>query len=144
VDFPDPQKPFSADLSGGVSILLPIALYADARGTLPHRSTVSQNPEAPPSVRFSGSDRATRLADVALSWNIFQHFYPYFDVVKADWPHELTKALDSAATDSDEKAFLNTLRRMVAALHDGHGGVYQASDATGAAPVIFGWVETGW
>jgi C-terminal processing protease CtpA/Prc len=141
VDFPDPQKPFSADLSGGVSILLPMALYADARGTLPHRSTVSQNPEAPPSVRFSGSDRATRLADVALSWNIFQHFYPYFDVVKADWPHELTKALDSAATDSDEKAFLNTLRRMVAALHDGHGGVYQASDATGAAPVIFGWVE---
>jgi len=30
---------------------------------------------------------------------------------------------------------------MVAALQDGHGGVYQATEATGAAPVMFGWVE---
>lgn len=142
VDFPDPQKPFSADLPGGVSLLMPLALYADAAGTLPHRSSVTRNPDAPANVRFSGNDRATRLADVALSWNIFQHFYPYFDVVKTDWPHELTKALDSAATDYDENAFLNTLRRMVAALHDGHGGVYLATEATGgAAPVIFGWIE---
>jgi C-terminal processing protease CtpA/Prc len=141
LELPDPRQPFSADLPGGVSILMPMALYADAGGTLPHRSPVSQNPESPPAIRFSGNDRATRLADVALSWNIFQHFYPYFDVVKADWPQELTKALDSAATDSNEKAFLNTLSRMVAALHDGHGGAYLANEPMGTAPVIFGWVE---
>lgn len=138
--FPDPRQPFSADLPGAVSILMPLALYADSSGTLPHRSPAPPNPKSP-SVRFSGNDRATRLAVVALSWNIFQHFYPYFDVVKADWQQELTRALDSAAHDPDEKAFLNTLRRMVAALHDGHGGVYRAAEASGAAPVIFGWVE---
>ena len=141
LEFPDPRQPFNADLPGGVSIRMPMALYADGGGTLPHKKPVSQNPETPPSVRFTGNDRATRLADIALSWNIFQHFYPYFDVVKVDWPGELTKALSSASTDPDEKAFLDTLRRMVAALHDGHGGVYQANDATGAAPVMFGWVE---
>jgi len=141
LEFPDPRQPFNADLPGGVSILMPLALFADGVGTLPHRKPVSQNPETPPSVRFTGNDRATRLADVALSWNIFQHFYPYFDVVKVDWPGELNRALDSAATDPDEKAFLDTLRRMVAALHDGHGGVYQANEATVAAPVMFGWVE---
>jgi C-terminal processing protease CtpA/Prc len=141
LEFPDPRQPFKADLPGAVSILMPLALYADGVGTLPHSKPASQNPETPPSVRFTGNDRATRLADVALSWNILQHFYPYFDVVKTDWPAALTKALDSAATDPDEQAFLNTLRRMVAALHDGHGGVYSATDATGAAPVMFGWVE---
>ncbi|PYS32154.1 MAG: peptidase S41, partial [Acidobacteria bacterium] len=93
-------------------------------------------------VKLSGNDRATRLADVALAWNIFQHFYPYFDVVQTDWPKALRDALTSAANDPNERAFLDTLRRMVAQLHDGHGGVYHPSDEAGyTAPVIFGWVE---
>lgn len=141
-DSPQPPKFWTADLPGGISIQMPTALFADARGTLPHRGPSSGSPGAASPVRFSGGDRATRLADVALSWNIFQHFYPYFDVVKTDWMGELTKALSSAATDSDDKAFLTTLRRMVAALHDGHGGVYYAMDQEAAAvPLIFGWIE---
>jgi len=142
-NIPDPQKPFMADLGGGVSCLVPLALYADARGTLPHASTAApKNSTATQLVKYSGNDRATRLADVALAWNIFQHFYPYFDVVKTDWPRALQDALSAAATDADEKAFLLTLRRMVVALHDGHGGVYHAGDSPAASvPVIFGWVE---
>jgi hypothetical protein len=48
-----------------------------------------------------------------------QHFYPYFDVVKTDWRKALKDALTSAATDENENAFGNTLKRMVAQLHDG-------------------------
>ncbi len=140
-DFPDPMKFFTADLAGGVSMAMPLALYMDALGTLPHANSSNASTAAAP-VRYSGSDRSTRLADVALAWNVFQHFYPYFDAVKTDWPLALKNALTAAATDSDEKAFLNTLRHMVAQLHDGHGGVYHPSDkATSALPVIFGWVE---
>ncbi|MBC7909788.1 MAG: peptidase S41, partial [Pyrinomonadaceae bacterium] len=72
---------------------------------------------------------ATRLAGVALAWNVFQHFYPYFDVVKTDWPRALEVALTSAATDADEKAFLRTLRLLVAKLYDGHGNVFHPSDS---------------
>jgi hypothetical protein len=32
---PDPAKPYFADLGGGVSCLVPLALYADEQGTLP-------------------------------------------------------------------------------------------------------------
>jgi C-terminal processing protease CtpA/Prc len=140
-DSPDPQKPFLASLGGGVSCLVPLALFADAQGTLPHAA-----PHAAGSkdalVKYSGNDRATRLADVALAWNILQHFYPYFDVVQTDWPQALRAALTSAANDPDERAFLITLRRMVAQLHDGHGGVYHPSDSIAyTAPAIFGWVE---
>ena len=39
--------------------------------------------------RLSAEDRATRLAAVALAWNVLQHFYPYFDVVQTDWPGAL-------------------------------------------------------
>jgi len=35
-----------------------------------------------------------------LAWNVFQHFYPYFDVVGADWGKELEIALRTAATDA--------------------------------------------
>jgi C-terminal processing protease CtpA/Prc len=49
-----------------------------------------------------------------------QHFFPYFDVVKTDWPAELRPALEKAATDRDETEFYLTLRRMLGTLQDGH------------------------
>jgi C-terminal processing protease CtpA/Prc len=138
----DPRKPFVADLGGGVSCLVPLALFANAKGTLPHRTSSPTGPEMTRQVKYSGNDRATRLADVALAWNVFQHFYPYFDVVQTDWAGTLAPALKSAATDADETAFLRTLRRLVAALHDGHGGVYHSSEsATHAIPVLWEWLE---
>jgi len=136
----DPSKLFKADLGGGVSCIVPLALFADEKGTLPHVTAAIKSADA--FVRYSGNDRATRLADVGLAWNIFQHFYPYFDVVHTDWPKALKDALTSAATDVDEHAFLITLLRMVAQLHDGHGHVFHASESNEySAPVIFGWVE---
>jgi hypothetical protein len=138
---PDPQKPFTADLGGGVSCMVPLALFVDARGTLPHASSQASQSQSSP-VKYSGNDRATRLADVALAWNVPQHFYPYFDVVKTDWPKALKDALTSGATDENDVAFLITLRRMVAQLHDGHGNVYYGGEQRGfSVPAIFGWVE---
>ncbi|HEX6732695.1 MAG TPA: hypothetical protein VF074_21935, partial [Pyrinomonadaceae bacterium] len=135
-----PDEPFLANLGGGVSSIVPMTLLGDAKGTLPH-ATAPVTESKPSLVKYSGNDRATRLADVALAWNILQHFYPYFDVVQADWGRTLETALMSAANDTDEKAFLNTMRRMVAKLHDGHGGVYQGASGGFTIPVIFGWVE---
>lgn len=137
----DPRKPFTADLDGGVSCMVPLTLLADAKGTLPHASSqVAQTPGAP--VKYSGNDRATRLADVALAWNILEHFYPYFDVVKTDWPRALKDALSTAATDANDVSFLSTMRRMVAQLHDGHGNVYYGGEPGGfTVPAIFGWVD---
>jgi C-terminal processing protease CtpA/Prc len=138
---PDPRKPFTADLGGGVSCIVPLALFADARGTFPH-AAVQPPPPQNSLVKYSGNDRATRLADVALAWNVLQHFYPYFEVVKTDWPQALKDALTSAATGANDRAFLVTLRRMVAQLHDGHGNVFYPGESIEfTVPVIFGWVE---
>ena len=52
---------------------------------------------APP----TAEDRACRLAAVALGWNVFQHFYPYFDVVETDWEAVLPDMLARAAEDPD-------------------------------------------
>jgi C-terminal processing protease CtpA/Prc len=90
----------------------------------------------------SGNDRTTRLAAVVVAWNVFQHFYPYFDVVKADWPAALRRALTTAATDADERTFALTLRRLLAELHDGHGAVMSRSAGVWSLPpFLWDWVE---
>src|SRR5207237_3578066 len=136
----NPERPYTATLGGGVAAAVPLVLEADAEGTLPHRP----QPDEPASgeAAFSGNDRATRLAAVALGWNVLQHFYPYFDLVSTDWEGALGKALEAAATDRDEADFLKTLRRMVAALHDGHGRVFHASERSfRCLPIAWKWVE---
>ncbi|MGP0069781.1 MAG: S41 family peptidase [Isosphaeraceae bacterium] len=149
VPLPDPRKPYAAGLGAGVSCLVPMALHADKDGTLP-RPDRGEPPRdqaqadllvapRPPGFQPSGNDRATRLAAVVLAWNVFQHFYPYFDVVDADWPGELHRALTRAAEDADARAFMGTLRRLVAALHDGHGGVYGPGTPDGTTFPPFGW-----
>jgi C-terminal processing protease CtpA/Prc len=89
----------------------------------------------------AAEDRATRLAGVIIAWNIFQHFYPYFDVVRTDWPAELPKALRTAATDSGAADFQKTLQRLVAALKDGHGRVSGPRQPLMLAPpVTLDWI----
>jgi hypothetical protein len=121
---PDPLQPLRIDLGGGVSAFISLAVYADATHTLPE-------PSRPPMVLseslFTGNDRATRIGAVVILWNILQHFYPYFDVTDVDWPAELRNALRTAATDRDEADFLITLRKLMAAIHDGHGSVSHPS-----------------
>jgi C-terminal processing protease CtpA/Prc len=140
---PEPGKPLVADLGGGVSCMVPLALYADAEGTQPRAAAYKPQPsKRPQGFLPSGNDRATRMAAVVVAWNVFQHFYPYFDVVKADWPAALRSALRTAATDVDEQAFLTTLRRLVAELHDGHGHVMsRASTPSSLPPFLWDWIE---
>jgi hypothetical protein len=142
-----PTPPTLAAVS--LSCLVPIALRTDEKGTLP-RPQLEEEAQSTPIVaprpagfRPSGNDRATRLAAVALAWNVFQHFYPYFDVVTTDWPGELRLALARSAEDVDERAFTRTLGRLVAALQDGHGNVRGPGQANQISlpPFAWDWVE---
>ncbi len=139
------REPFLADIGGGVSCSVPLALFTDSKGSLPRRAAEDQKSAAAAVTKASGSgdDRATRLADVALAWTALQHFYPYFDVVEIDWDQALCVALTSAATDRDESEFLDTLSRMIAALHDGHGSVVSSirRNRGYAPPIAWDWVE---
>jgi C-terminal processing protease CtpA/Prc len=142
----EPDQIITADLGAGVTARVPLKLHADATGTLPRRSprapAVPDKLQVAPDDRLSGNDRATRLAAVALAWNVFQHFYPYFDVVETDWPRALVTALTAAATDADERAFADTLDRLVAALHDGHGSVgHPRLDMSHQPPLAWAFVE---
>ena len=136
---PDPLQTFTVDLGGGVSATIPLAVYADATGTLP-RATRKASPAS--KAGYTGNDRATRIGAVVILWNVLQHFYPYFDVVDVDWPAELRAALRAAGEDRDETAFLRTLQRAIAAIDDGHGSVFSTSRQS-RAPLPVLWRVVG-
>jgi len=140
IEVASPVGSLEADLGAGVSCRLPLSVWGDDAGTLP-RPTSGEPMQGSTRPASLATDRATRLAAVALAWNVLQHFYPYFDVVKTDWSRALRDALRSAATDSSQRAFANTLARMVAALHDGHGNVYNLAQKLHVPPLTWEWIE---
>ncbi len=113
------------ELGSGLACVMPIALYGTEEQTYPPAPVKPLNDlksamdkEVPK--ELSGNDVYVRLGDIVIAWNIFQHFFPYFDVVKTDWRASLTEALESAANDKTDRDFLKTLRKFTAALKDGH------------------------
>jgi hypothetical protein len=126
VALPGPEPPFLADLSDGISLRLPLALFADAQGTLPHATQdAAFEHRKPEGFLPSGEDRATRLADVLLLWAAIDRFYPYR---LERWPSSLDRALRAAAMDKDAHDFLDTLRRLTADLRDNHVTVTHTGD----------------
>ncbi len=135
----DTPEPHAATLVPGVTASIPLYCHADDDGTYPREMPPA--PEAEPG-ELSAADRAVRLADVALAWTIFQHFYPYFDVIETDWDAALATALRSAAEDADECAFADTLRELVAGLRDGHGFVvHPCLSGRAQPPLSVAWVQ---
>lgn len=106
---------------GSVYVRVPLVVVSDGKGTLP--LVKMAKPESA-GTEPTGEDRATRLAGVILAWNVCQHFYPYFDVVRTEWDEALPTALSKAAEDRESKDFVETLRGLAAMLKDGHGSAY--------------------
>ena len=83
------------------------------------------------------------VANTIILWNVFQHFYPYFEQVDTDWDATLQKGLVRALESSSRQETTDTLNWLVAQLHDGHGMVLDpmASANKRLLPVRFDWIE---
>jgi len=133
-------------LARGLMAAVPLALYSKNKHTLGtpdpagaaalSASLAEVDPDA-----MTAEDEDLRLGDVVMAWNVFQHFYPYFDVVEVDWDGVLTTALDRARADATPADFLATLRWMVSRLQDGHGYVSGPTGQQLGLPIALGWVE---
>jgi hypothetical protein len=139
---PRPDEVFEAGLGGGVAAMVPVALWADAAGTLPH---VRPGEPLPP---WAGADaetdgRAARLAVVALAWGIQQHLNPELDPAGPEWVQALPAALDGAVRATGRESFRRVLGRMLLPLHDVRtAGIAQRDDPPEKAlPLAWAWVE---
>lgn len=134
-------------LTGDISCQIPLILYSDEKETLGKNDVNPFDPlmkslAATKIEDWTVNNEAVRLADVVIAWNIFEHFYPYFDVVGVDWHRELTWALQKALGDKTDQDFFHTLSLMVAHLKDGHGNVFSAQWTPQAGlPLAVEWIE---
>ncbi|MGB5162307.1 MAG: S41 family peptidase [Thermoanaerobaculia bacterium] len=130
LEMPLGPTPFVAELAGGVSCSVPLVLPADfaaVHGT-GNRPAQSARPDG---WRPSARDRETRLAAIIDAWNLFHHFYPYFDEIGVVWSAHLRPGLERAALDSDLPSFLETLRSFLGPLRDGHLNILHPQERRG-------------
>ena len=121
-----------SELVGGLAVSLPVtAVVPD--GPIVRASGMSPNSGLP-------EDRAVRLAGIVIAWNVFRHFYPYFDDDGRAWDEGLAGWLADAAAAPGDRAYRVVLERMVARLNDGHGDVGPSTEAF-ALPLVWQRVE---
>lgn len=121
---PDPNRPYRLDLGDGVTAVLPVALRVALPASLRARSLA---PKITSPCGASTNDPFIRLTAVAELWMVMEHFYPYWDSVQTDWWATLRTALLGAARSQTRRELTLTLQRMVAAMDDGHGRLFDDS-----------------
>jgi len=92
---------------------------------------------------LEASDRDARMAAIIVAWNVYQHFYPYFDVVQVDWDAVLPETLREAVDTGGGEDFKRLLKRFVKRTKDGHGGVEGPGTPGrwGCPPFRVDWIE---
>lgn len=128
------------EIGSGVSCIVPLVLYCTKENTYP-----AGNPK-PLEDAMAKLDKyqfslPMRLGGVINAWNVFQHFYPYFDVVNVDWNDAFEKAAAKCFTDQSDWDFLITLREMTAKLKDGHVRIYSKAAKSYLPPISWEFVE---
>jgi hypothetical protein len=140
------------DIGNDLVCIMPLVLYGDQNHTLPvseERALIKlkdQLNNIPDSsllnIHFPGQMAHTIcLANVVIAWNVFQHFYPYFDVVDMDWDTVLTETVYDVMATKTEADYFKSLCRMVAKLQDGHGNIYNETIVRWSLPIAVAWIE---
>jgi len=124
---------WQAGLGSGLFVSLPLAAPRTALSS-------EARPDALQTAQQAGNDRATRLGATIIAWNVFRHFYPYFEDDGENWERDLGNRLVNAAEASEPAAFRIVLQSMVADLHDGHGDVGPETDDY-RLPLLWQWIE---
>lgn len=72
------------------------------------------------------SDKAIRIADLTVRWNMIRHFYPYYEEDNLDWDYQLKVYLQEAIQKEDIDSFESILEwydminRFLNPIKDGH------------------------
>lgn len=108
-----------------LSVAIPLVLMGDKLNTFPIADSLELNALNAAILRVqpdkvTDQDPYVRLAGIIITWNIFQHFYPYHSEVKSDWQAELSKALFAAYKAKTSDEYLELLGLMTEKLKDGH------------------------
>jgi len=145
--YPQVGEYVEKSIGAGLKVILPLALYGTETQTFPaadsmQLKTLKEKLQELTPTEMSANNLYTRLGDLAITWNVFEHFYPYFDIVKTDWNTALRQAVERSYQDKNESDFLKTLQLLTAKLKDGHVRVNSPANKSVYAPLLtWEWIE---
>jgi len=143
--YPKFGEVINKEIGLGITCIVPLAIYGNEEGTYPSTNSGSLQKLIQKLDTININDYNslyTRLSDIVITWNIFQHFFPYFDVSKPDWNKELIKALCSSYKCQSQNEFLLILEELTAPLKDGHIDVSGPdTELYYYPPIDWEWIE---
>jgi len=129
------------EIGNGIFCQIPLSLYANKESTYPKSNKLTTLQNKLKTVNDNPEHLEMRLGNIINAYNVFQHFYPYFDEVGANWEQELKTALKHSFNDKTENDHLITLQKFTAPLKDGHIRVWGKSVVQNVPPINWEWIE---
>ncbi len=120
---------------------IPLCLYSKKTGTFPPSENITELTNKLEECKGDASDLSVRLGNTITTYNVFQHFYPYFDVVDVNWEAEFEKALTRSFTDQNMQDHVITLQKLTATLKDGHIRCSAGYKEQMSLPISWEWIE---
>ncbi|WP_166962387.1 S41 family peptidase [Yeosuana marina] len=120
---------------------IPLNLYGNDENTYPISQDLFVLQDALNTVSDNTADLRVRLGNIIITYNVFQHFYPYFKEVDVNWDDELSTALNQCFFDKTNLDHQITLEKFTAPLKDGHIWVAGTNYSRYAPPINWEWVE---
>ncbi|WP_034058269.1 S41 family peptidase [Lacinutrix jangbogonensis] len=129
------------EIGDGIICQIPLNLFGNNENTYPVSDNLKATQDALNILSDSPTELATRLGNIIIAYNVFQHFYPYFEEVNTNWEQELETALNQSFIDKNENDHLITLEKFTASLKDGHIWVSGGSFGKFVPPIHWEWIE---
>ena len=141
---PDVGEIIEKEISDGIFLQIPLVLYGDSLNTYPQANSdlLFNLIKELKNCKISPDLLSARVGNIVNVYNVFQHFYPYFDVVEVDWDKEFSRAIQRSYLDKSNTDHLITLQKFTATLKDGHIWVSGEEVKNRFVPsIVWEWVE---
>ncbi len=129
------------EIGDGIFCQIPLNLYCNTENTYPKSLDLATLEDSLNAMDRSPNNVSVFLGNVINTYNVFQHFYPYFNEVDMDWDKELTTALQQSLKDQTDYEHLVTLQKFTAPLKDGHIYVSGPNSKEYVPDINWEWIE---
>lgn len=126
------------EIGNELSCIVPLCLYGNKKYTYPQSDSeeLKKLTSIISKMDLTAKDKSLHLANLVITYNVLQHFYPYFDVVKTNWSESFNTALNECYASESVIEYFNTLKKFTAQLKDGHVRVFLKGDSNLFMPAI--------
>jgi len=129
-------------LASGLEISFPLAIATENNNTVPSAVGFMVD-ESQQRLNRNFNDLYVRLSSAAITWGVFQHFFPYKNEMNLQWESRLPNILAESATATNIEDQIKLLKKLTAHLEDAHVFYFYdpASSAKGVSPFVVDWIE---